>query len=407
MQKLESTDRPRWPLFVAPHRAMFLAGTILLLAGFGLWKLELAARAGLWPSLPWILPPGWLHGLILASGVFPLYMFGFLLTAMPRWQGMPDLIPSQWLRAWGLLVCGWLLVLCGAFFKPLLLIGLVLLALGWGVLLRLLWVIARAPVNDPSHAMLTFAGMFIGWVCVLLWLLALLFGQFHWLRPALQLTVWWSLLPVFMAVSHRMIPFFTSSVSPGYVMYRPAWALWLIVAAGIAHGGLSAAGLPHWTWVTDVPGAAGALLLSSRWMRGARVQVRLLGMLHIGFAWLGIGLLLSGVQSFAAFAGFQHAGHTALHIILTAYFGSMLLAMVSRVTLGHSGRPLQADASTWVLMLGLQGVVLLRVTADFAPGMLNPVLMLLAGLAWWGGFAWWAWRYLPIYWRPRLDGKPG
>ncbi len=407
MQKLESSDLPRWQLLAAPHRAMFFSGTVLLLSSFVLWAAELAARVGLLASMPWALPAGWLHGLIVASGVLPLYMFGFLLTAMPRWQGQPDLQPRQWQPAWCLLASGWVLVMMGAFAKPLLMVSLCIILLGWGFLLKLLWQIARSPVADSTHAMLAFGGMAAGWCSILLWLLALLFDQLQWVRYALSIAVWWGLLPVFMAVSHRMIPFFTSSVSPGYTLYRPVWALWAIVLFSVVHGMLWLSGLAAWTWLVDLPSAVVALSLSMRWLHGARLQVRLLSMLHIGFAWLGIGLLLNAVQSAAMLVGMQYGGHAPLHLLLIGYFGSMLLAMVSRVTLGHSGRPLQADTHTWLLFLGLQVVVLLRAVADIVPGVAGGGVMLLAGSGWLFGFAFWSWHYLPIYWRARVDGKPG
>ncbi|HRQ58030.1 MAG TPA: NnrS family protein [Azoarcus taiwanensis] len=407
MQKHESTPSVTPTLFAAPHRPMFFAGAVLLLASFALWILELLARTGVIGPLGWLLPAGWVHGLLMASGVLPFFMYGFLLTAMPRWQGQGDLTRGRWLPAWYLLASGWALVLVGAFIPGVIVVALLLVALGWAWLLRVFWQVAYAEVADGLHARITAWGMVGGLVAVLLWLLAVSTGRLHLAHSALQVAVWWSLLPVFLAVSHRMVPFFSSSVSPGYTITRPRWALWALVGASVGHGLLLVSGFERWLWVVDFPGAAVALWLSAVWLRGARMAVRLLAMLHIGFAWLGVGLALSALQSIAALSGVSLGAYAPLHVILVGYFGGMLFAMVSRVTLGHSGRPLQADGSTWALFLGLQAVVLLRALADLVPGTLGAGVMLVAAVLWLGTFGAWALRYLPIYWRPRVDGKPG
>ena len=56
-----------------------------------------------------------------------------------------------------------------------------------------------------------------------------------------------------------MVPFFSSRVLPGYVVWRPAWVLWLVVAGAFAHGTLEIAGQWRWLWVVDAP-LAGVVL---------------------------------------------------------------------------------------------------------------------------------------------------
>jgi uncharacterized protein involved in response to NO len=85
----------------------------------------------------------------------------------------------------------------------------------------------------------------------------------------------------------------------------------------------------------------------------------------------------------------------------------MLLAMASRVSLGHSGRPLKADGLTWVLFWLVQASALARMLPDLAAGLGLPWLYYLAALLWLAAFGAWAWRYAPMYWRPRVDSKPG
>lgn len=89
------------------------------------------------------------------------------------------------------------------------------------------------------------------------------------------------------------------------------------------------------------------------------------------------------------------------------FFGTMLIGMASRVSLGHSGRALQADAVTWWLFWTLQGVALLRMLPDMSADLSSFRLVSLAGLLWVACTRRWAWKYAPMTWRTRIDGKPG
>jgi uncharacterized protein involved in response to NO len=111
------------------------------------------------------------------------------------------------------------------------------------------------------------------------------------------LGLWGFLLVVYFGVCHRMIPFFSSRVVPGYVIWRPDWVLYLFVALGLVRGLLETrAGL----------GVAGERAdgrdrdhLRMRWRPRARTGVRLLDVLHISLAWLAAGLALAALRDLA------------------------------------------------------------------------------------------------------------
>lgn len=407
MQEARLTSGVSGALFAAPHRSMFLAGGVMLLVGFALWTFELTVRIGIVPSLGWVLPSGWVHALLVLGGVFPFFMFGFLLTAMPRWQGIADVVQAQWLWPWRLLASGWGVVIIGLWAQGLLALGLLLVLVGWGGVARLLWVVAHQPRADRVHARIACWGLIGGWVALASWLILVLTGDAMWARIAINAGVWWFVLPVFFAVCHRMLPFFSSNIIPNYVMVRPRWVLAVVVGASVTHGALAMAGLAHLAWLVDAPAALVALWLSWQWRLIPALKVPLLGMLHVGFVWLGIALLLFAVQGLAATLRLFILGMAPLHVLGIGFFGSILLGMVSRVTLGHAGRPLQADRLTWGLFLGLQAVVIIRLAADLVPWAWSGYFMLAAALGWLSIFAAWGLRYLPIYWRPRIDGKAG
>jgi uncharacterized protein involved in response to NO len=222
--------------------------------------------------------------------------------------------------------------------------------------------------------------------------------------------VWFFLLPLFFAISHRMVPFFSSRVLSGYVVWRPRWALGLVIAGSFAHGALELAGAWRWLWLVDAPLAGLVLAAAIRWGLARCFAARLLAVLHLSLTGLAVALALYAVQS-ATLAGTGAAilGTGPLHAITIGYFSAMAVAMVSRVSLGHSGNALVADGWTWAAFLGLLATAVVRVLAEVARAAptLWPPLILASGAFFLLFFGLWAARYLPVYLRPRADGRPG
>jgi uncharacterized protein involved in response to NO len=399
-------------LFAAPHRPMFLAGTVQALAVMLFWSLELGGRyLGLWPAPAWplleVFPPPVLHALLLSCGVFPFFMFGFILTAGPRWQGAGELSQRDFVPAFVMLACGWLLVWAALLLPQLLVAGLVLALAGWVAVALLLSGLARHRATDREH---------IGFVALAAWLGVAAMGAFAvfaagtalpWARLGISLAVWGFLLPVFLAVAHRMLPFFTSSTVRGYVVYRPPWAMRSLIALSFVHGGLAFFELFEWLWLADLPAAFVAVRLTWLWWCRAALANRMLSVLHVAFAWLGVAFALFTVQSllWKSVPGFL--GQAPLHALTLGFFASMLIGMASRVTMGHSGRPVAADDAMWRAFCMMQAAAAVRVAGELPalPGV--HVLIWLSSLLWLGAFGLWAWRFASAFWRPRADGKPG
>jgi uncharacterized protein involved in response to NO len=204
-----------------------------------------------------------------------------------------------------------------------------------------------------------------------------------------------------------MIPFFSQASLMNYLVVRPAWGPPLMLVCVSAHVAFELMGLAAWRFLADAPLAAAALQHSYVWQFRKSFHARLTAMLHIAFLWLGIAMLFYALQSLALLAtGTDYFGRSALHALGIGFFTGMIVAMASRVTLGHSGRELAADRLTWATLLGVNLAALLRIAGEFLPpwsGWLN----LLAGLAWLAAFLPWAARYLPMYLQPRIDRAPG
>jgi uncharacterized protein involved in response to NO len=101
-------------------------------------------------------------------------------------------------------------------------------------------------------------------------------------------------------------------------------------------------------------------------------------------------------------------GRAPVHALTMGLFASLLVAMVTRVTMGHSGRPLAMDRLTLGVFLTVQFAALARVCSELAhsPGMV--VIALLAAMALWlVAITVWTGRFAPLYLAPRVDGRPG
>ena len=123
----------------------------------------------------------------------------------------------------------------------------------------------------------------------------------------------------------------------------------------------------------------------------------------LGFLWLGVSMLLAAVSPCCWPAvGGPSLGRAPLHAFAMGFLGSMLVAMVTRVSAGHSGRSLAADDRVWTLFWLLQAAVLARIMSEWFG---TPALWVPAAL-WAAAVLAWGWRHLGWYGRSRADGRP-
>lgn len=404
--------RSRWAVWTcAPHRVLFLPGVLQLVAAMLFMAWDIGGRnLGLWAVPAWPVPPAWAHAWLMLYGLFPWFIFGFGLTAVPNWTGVRPR-RAEWLAAGLPMIAGLVLFYAGLFGSRAVLVagGLVHLA-GWlAGTVALTRIVFTAEARDPQGVAIVVL-LYVGAIGSGGSILAIALLQADWLALARDAGLWLFLLPVFLVVNHRMIPFFSSRVLSGYALYRPAFSLPFLGAACTAHYFLESASLGEWTWVADAPMAAWVGWLALKWGLTQSLRARLLAMLHISLSVLALALAFSAVASLAALAGHPGLfGRGPMHLLTVGYLTAMTFGMVSRVSLGHSGRALEADSMTWYGFLALIAVGVARATADFAPlgGTARSVLLGLAALAWIAIVAGWAARFVPVYLAPRSDGREG
>lgn len=405
-------------LLDAPHRLGFFAAAVMMASSALWWALVLVGgQLGL--SLPWAVPPTLAHGLLMALAFMPLFIVGFLFTAGPRWLGLPDVPAASLHKPVLAMVAGWVLALAGFHWgAAAAALGVASVALGWSALvLHFMHLLRSSRSPDKLHARWVALSCALGALALWLAAWALFTGQHTGLRMATQMGLWLFLAPVFATVSHRMIPFFTASALPALQAWRPNALLWLMVGVLWLQGVAAVADLwwaPAPLWVAGAQALITAplalLLLGVAWRWGLvqSLRIRLLAMLHAGFVWLGIALALAAVSQAMRFFsdGASSLGLAPLHALSMGYLGATLIAMITRVAAGHSGRALAADGLAWALYWLLQTAAVLRVGAALWPGA-GTALTLLAVGAWAAAALGWAWRYGGWLGRPRSDGRPG
>ncbi|MDX9860772.1 MAG: NnrS family protein [Rhodospirillales bacterium] len=171
------------------------------------------------------------------------------------------------------------------------------------------------------------------------------------------------------------------------LLWAALWTLWPGHAA--TTGAALAAGLCH------------AVRLA-RW-RGWRTGAEpLVWVLHLGYLWVPIGLLLVGAAGLTPAIPIS----AAIHALTAGAMATMILAVMTRATLGHTGRALTAGPATTALYLMVMAVAPLRIAAAVAPDLYWPLLHT-SGLLWTAAFGIFVAVYGPMLVRPRIDGKAG
>ena len=399
-------------LTVAPHRLLFFVGAVNVLLAMAWWTLWLVDTRwqliGLPPGLPWA---GWIHAFVMQYQLLPPFMFGFLLTTFPRWMGLPDLSNWHYVPVGVGLFGGQLAVVGGMLAgQPAMVhIGVLMSLVGWGygtAQLGRLVLAERAAKRGPTwHAWSCFAAMALGFLGLLAMVAWMHQGNPWLVFASIKIGTFGLLLPIYLTVAHRMFPFFASVVVKGYTPWRPMALLAAMWALLLAHLVIESFHAYTLLWPIDAVLAVGSGWVLWRWWPRTPAP-GLLWVLFLGFLWMPLAFALYSAQSVVyTMTGEFILGRGPAHAIYIGFFGSLLVAMVTRVTQGHSGRPLAMPAVGWFAFALVQVVAVLRVGAEVAPDAY--AWQTIAAAGWLLAFLPWVVRSLRIYLTPRADGKPG
>ncbi|MDZ4096851.1 MAG: NnrS family protein [Paracoccaceae bacterium] len=379
-------------------RPFFLLGAIWAALAMVLWVFMLSGQAVLSTAFE---PVSW-HSHELLFGYLGAVIAGFLLTAVPNWTGRLPIVGWPLAGLVALWIMGRIAVGVSASLAPLI---VALADLAFAVVL--VGFLAREIIAGRNWKNLPVLALLSSW--------AIANALFHWEAatggyPAKGVGLRFGLAVAVMLISligGRIVPSFTRN------WLAQQKAVRLPVPFGRADGAVLALTFASLAlWVIWPDGAVTALAcggtgLAHLWRlaRWQGLQTRaeaLVWVLHAGYGFVPLGFLAIAAGRIAP-GVWPGVGPAAQHVWMVGAVGLMTLAVMTRASLGHAGRPLQANRPTTGLYLALILAVMARLLAGLFPGESWP-LHLAAG-AWIVAFGGFAMIYWPILARPRKAAR--
>jgi uncharacterized protein involved in response to NO len=382
------------PLWRLAFRPGFLFAAVFAVLAMLRWLLWMSSP-GTWSIGP---SPHWWHAHEMIFGFAMPVVAGFLLSAVATWTGLPGttglplkILFGLWLLARIIL---WLLPSASslAWAAEMAFIGLLMFELGKRVWARRQW---RNMLFLPVLLALAVLSSFSYYA-----------AENSLLSTRLHYGALWMMAVLVVIVGGRIIPLFTAKPLGLKINPLPAWFEYT-APASIALVGLITAAWPlqlsgPWLRLLCLVGFVIHLVRLAHWQGWKTRSIPLLWSMHLSYLCIPLsllGLALAGENPLAV--------KNIMHLLAIGTVGGMILSMMSRVSLGHTGRPLQVPdgiAPAFALVL------LAALIRAFTP-MIDPTLSQWAwrvsAVLWIVAFSLFAYRYLPILSKPRADGKPG
>lgn len=383
------------PILRGGFRPFFLGGACWAAVVVALWLLAFSGTIVLptrFDALAW-------HRHEMLFGYLGGIVAGFALTAIPNWTGrLPVAGPSL-----ALLACLWLAARLSVLFSQVT-GALPAFVLDTGFLAALAFVAAREILAARNRNLPLVAALSV---------FALAAALDHLEAAGLIAAngIGWRLgfsvvLLLIALIGGRIIPSFTRNwlAKRGETQRLPGQPgrLDMLSLAVLALGMLG------WTLEPDSDGAAALLIVGgvlqglrlARWSGLRTFSEPLVFVLHLAFAWLPIGLILLGASRFVWCIPVS----AALHALSAGGMASMTLAVMTRATLGHTGRDLNAGRATRAIYLLVTAGAIVRFAAPSLPFDYMASIVL-AGALWGGAFVLFAARYAGMLIGPRADGR--
>lgn len=382
------------PLWRLGFRPFYLLAALFAVLAVPLWMAQyfgwLPEAASRWLRIGY----SWhMHEMIF--GMVTAVVIGFLYTAGYNWTGRWTPVRGKLAALAGLWLAGRLAMLLAPPLAAAIVDLLFLPAAAWP-----LWQVLRATSNRRNYFLVGLLAM-----------MALANGVYHaihlgWLSASPIAPVQAAILIVVVmesAIGTRIIPMFTRNGAPGTAP-RVQPQLDRISLALLAVSGLAwLAAPPAWLFAVLALPAAGLILLRLwRWQALRTLSFPLLWILHLSYAWVAAGLVLLVLARWnmvSASAGF--------HALAVGSMAGLIIGMITRTSLGHTGRPLKAGKAECAMFVLVQLSAFGRVATALGYENAAGTIMLLSAACWSSGFGIYLYVYLPYLTRARADGKPG
>ncbi len=388
----------RWVPFAYGFRPFFLLAGVYAAVGMSAWLWTYNTGSSLLRSLP---PQLW-HSHEMLFGFIAAAVAGFVLTAVPSWTGSRGFAGAPLIT----LVILWFAGrIAFAFFNTLPLI--VVISAEILFLPAVIVTIAPSLFRTRNRNMVLLLVIAAFWSADLVFLYAVHAGDVVTASAALRAGIDVILLLMTM-IAGRVVPPFTANALRKRGMdvsfhSRKTIERGVFVAM-IAYVAVDIFSAPRMTIVAVSAIAATLHLVRiSGWHSIKSRHDPIVWILHIAYLWLPIGLTL---RALSLSGGFAWAAHWQ-HALAAGAAATMILAIMTRASLGHTGRPLVAAPAITVAYVSLVLAIAVRV---FGPALLPlsyTTILLAAGFLWVLAFLLFAIVYAPILLGPRVDGKSG
>ncbi|MDQ6960799.1 MAG: NnrS family protein, partial [Mariprofundaceae bacterium] len=393
-------------LFSDAHRPFFLGGAVFAVLSIAMWLLHLLN------IMPYTLPfaQARMHMAQMVYFFFSFFFFGFLLTVFPRLLSVSALTPRRYMPMFFCLFAAAVLFSFGLHAGKAWAqagAGLAVFSNVWFTL-ELLRMLRQSRYLHKQMPVFMWIGVAFACPGSLALMAYARGGDEFWGMAAEAIGIYGFLFPTIYAVAYRMVPIFTAT--SGRDVVRDRFGLHFMLVFSLARMLLTIMDLHAWYWLADF----GLFFVIGhqcwQWRIWRRKPYAIQSVLHWALFWFPLAFLLSAGINLAEWLSgdiWLRMEQAALHALVIGGFGTLILGMATRVTLGHAGRPVLADIWTIRLFLAFQIAPLLRVVC----GMLSEawpafeIGIYVAGAAWVLIFFIWALRYMPFYFSENVSNR--
>lgn len=398
MTTANRNDYATWAPFAYGFRPFFLLAGLYAVVSIAAWLWMYGGRNA---SAAGMLLQHW-HGHEMIFGFVGAAIGGFLLTAVPTWTGSRG-IAGRPLVAMVLLWLAGRIVFALAQGIPDWVLAAGELAFVPGLLLAIApSLLCATNRNWPMMILLV-----IFWTADATFLYAVTHDNFSLASDALLAAVN-VVLVLITIIGGRIIPVFTGNAlrASGATYSSPSSPLVerLVLPSMLAV--LVCDVVPISNAVVIIVVALATLLHVWRlagWRGWRAAGQPIVWVLHIAYLWLPLGLALKLAWLVGGFAWAAHWQHA----LGAGAAGMMIVAVMTRAALGHTGRPLRVHPVIAVAYVLLAMAVVVRVFGVPLSSLSYPSVVLAAGVLWIVAFVFYIVIYAPILLRPRADGRPG
>lgn len=385
------------PLLRLGFRTFFLFGSLFSLISMLIWLLLLTGKVTLTPYGGSF----WWHAHEMMFGFVTAIVAGFLLTAVQTWTNIPGVKGSQLLLLLLLWLAARLLLLFNPAIPPMVIMATDLLFLPVTALF-----LATSIVRIRQYRNMIFIPLLL---CMTITNLMTYLPQIGFSADLFQRGVQGMVLLVTFLVAligGRVIPMFTANGTGTTKVLTLKWlelacmlslfATFILLIFGLAHQ------LVWFGWLCFTS-AALHCYRQLRWRPWVTVKTPLVWSLHVTMLFIPLGLFMIGIH----FVSRAVTLSNALHCLTVGTIGGMIIAMMSRVSLGHTGRKLVAGK---VMQFAFASIVLAAMVRSILVAVWpqhSLYLWIVSGTLWCVTFSCFIWVYTPILTRARVDGRPG